>query len=248
MNIANCKWDRCELTDGWNWSVQMCCYKFASLQAKSELQDCYISIYFLDSMTTQKQLLYPDNTENYAGNVPFAVAVCGTDNQSAASVSDSSKSPSISPIFWFDAQSQSLLDSFRSFCFFFLLLFWFDGFWTPDDNEMKARAWWNTVQVLRLSLMDNMSLLCWAWPAHRNSPKARSPFVSIALFAYILPFYVPTSVTLLISFAILLFPLNFPPFLPVAAINLEKLPKIIRFHYEPPWCHHKESLQRSVHI
>lgn len=120
--------------------------------------------------------------------------------------------------------------------FLFLLPFWFDGFWTPDDNEMKARAWWNTM-LLRLRLMDDMSLLFWAWPAHTNSPKARSPFVSIALFAYISPFYVPTSVTLPISFGFLLFHLNFPPFLPVAAINLEKLeqlPKIIWFHYEPP--------------
>lgn len=58
-------------------------YKFASLHAKSELQDCYRSIYFLDYMTTQKQLLslcmcvflsslY--NIENGAENVPSAVS------------------------------------------------------------------------------------------------------------------------------------------------------------------------------
>lgn len=211
----------------WNWSVQMCCYKFASLQ--SELQDCHISIYFLDYMITQKRLLYLCmcvflsslyNTENHAENVPFAVSqyagwvikaqrqcwiALGRRLRASAPSSDLMHSRGLCLI---------PLVPFVSLPFAFLIWWLLDPRWQWDESKGLMKH-----SPAPAARSYGRYVLCWAWPAHINSPKARSPFLSIALFAYI---YVPTSATLLISSAFLLFPLNFPPFLPVAAINLEK--------------------------
>ncbi len=151
---------------------------------------------------------------------------CGMGNQSAAAVPESFRTTSLSitSIFWFDVHSQ--VSAWCSSFLLFLLLCLSDlmAFGPQDDNEMKARAWWNTIQLLRLSLMEDMSFLWgsafyWAWPTRINSPKARSPFSPL--------------LCLLISHRLMslhpshhrfssLVPLSFPPFLPVAAINLEK--------------------------
>lgn len=155
LNFEHCKWkwkQNCVLSSHmWThrW-MKWICYKFASLQETAELQNRCPLVYLLDSMTKQLivcLLVCKHSLLSVTWRITQKMSF-GMDNQT----------PSSDLI-----HIQSQLDAPRSFVSL-ALPFWFYGFWTPDDNKMKARAWWNTIRLLRLSLMDDISLLWGSTP------------------------------------------------------------------------------------